>query len=83
MWSRLPQHFREYTGLSSVITALGDVSLLSCEMIIIIGRRNSSVNGRNFASKLALDLSEAGFVIVSELVRGIDTVVNSIIYKII
>ncbi|WP_281250485.1 DNA-processing protein DprA [Wolbachia endosymbiont of Wuchereria bancrofti] len=52
-------------------------------MIVIIGRRNSSVNGRNFASKLALDLSEAGFVIVSELVRGIDTAANSIIYKII
>lgn len=57
------------------------MSLLSREIIAIIGGRNSSVNGRNFASKLALDLSEAGFIVVSGLARGIDTAANSVIYK--
>lgn len=33
-----PNHFKEYLWLSScVITMLGDISLLSCEIIVIIG----------------------------------------------
>ncbi|MFL3877234.1 hypothetical protein wTkk_001169 [Wolbachia endosymbiont of Trichogramma kaykai] len=39
------------------------------------------MNGRNFANKLALDLSEAGFIVISGLARGIDTAANSVIYK--
>ncbi|OCA05809.1 DNA processing chain A domain protein [Wolbachia endosymbiont of Trichogramma pretiosum] len=39
------------------------------------------MNGRNFANKLALDLSEAGFIVISGLVRGIDNAANSVIYK--
>ncbi|WP_395462781.1 DNA-processing protein DprA [Wolbachia endosymbiont of Cantharis cryptica] len=76
-----PDLLRNILGCPPVITALGDISLLSREIIAIIGGRNSSVNGRNFASKLALDLSEAGFIIVSGLARGIDTAANSVIYK--
>ncbi|MCM1001734.1 DNA-processing protein DprA [Wolbachia pipientis] len=76
-----PDILRNIPGCPSVITALGDMSLLSREIIAIIGGRNSSVSGRNFASKLALDLSEAGFIVVSGLARGIDTAANSVIYK--
>lgn len=50
-------------------------------MITIIGGRNSLVNGRNFVSKSALDLSEASFVIVSGVAREIHTAANSVIYK--
>lgn len=76
-----PDLSRNILDCPPVITALGDISLLNREIIAIIGGRNSSVNGRNFASKLALDLSEAGFVTVSGLARGIDTAANSVIYK--
>ncbi len=76
-----PDILRNISGCPPVITTLGDVSLLSREIIAIIGGRNSSMNGRNFANKLALDLSEAGFVIVSGLAKGIDTAANSVIYK--
>ncbi|QOD37921.1 DNA-processing protein DprA [Candidatus Wolbachia massiliensis] len=76
-----PNILRNILGYPPVITALGNVSLLNREIIAIIGGRNSSVNGKNFASKLALNLSEAGFVVVSGLARGIDTAANGVIYK--
>lgn len=72
---------RNISGCPTVITALGDTSLLRREIIAMIGGRNSSMNGRNFANKLALDLSEAGFIVISGLARGIDTAANSVIYK--
>ncbi|BEP32875.1 MAG: hypothetical protein WBIAU2_11020 [Wolbachia endosymbiont of Drosophila biauraria] len=76
-----PDLLRNIPSCPPVITALDDISLLSREIIAIIGGRNSSMNGRNFANKLELDLSEAGFIIVSGLARGIDTAANSVIYK--
>jgi DNA processing protein len=41
-------------------------------MIAIVGSRNASAAGLKFASQLARDLGEAGFVIISGLARGID-----------
>lgn len=41
-------------------------------MLAIVGSRNASGAGLKFAGTLARDLSEAGFVIVSGLARGID-----------
>ena len=41
-------------------------------MIAIVGSRNASGAGLKFAGSLARDLSDAGFVIVSGLARGID-----------
>jgi DNA processing protein len=41
-------------------------------MLAIVGSRNASGAGLKFAGQLARDLSEAGFVIVSGLARGID-----------
>jgi DNA processing protein len=41
--------------------------------IAIVGSRNASGAGLKFASRLARDLGEAGFVIASGLARGIDS----------
>jgi DNA processing protein len=41
-------------------------------MIAVVGSRNASGAGLKFASQLARDLGEAGFIIVSGLARGID-----------
>ena len=41
-------------------------------MIAIVGSRNASAAGLKFASQLARDLGQAGFVTISGLARGID-----------
>ena len=41
-------------------------------MIAIVGSRNASAAGAKFAERLARELGDAGFVIVSGLARGID-----------
>ncbi|HEY9451246.1 MAG TPA: DNA-processing protein DprA [Bradyrhizobium sp.] len=41
-------------------------------MIAIVGSRNASGAGLKFASQLARDLGEAGFLVISGLARGID-----------
>ena len=41
-------------------------------MIAIVGSRNASGAGLKFASQLARDLGDAGFIVISGLARGID-----------
>ena len=41
-------------------------------MIAVVGARNASAAGMKFAERIARELGEAGFVIVSGLARGID-----------
>jgi DNA processing protein len=50
----------------------GTIETLMRPMIAIVGSRNASAAGLKFASRLARDLGEAGFIIISGLARGID-----------
>ncbi len=50
----------------------GALDTLMRPMIAIVGSRNASAAGLKFASQLARELGEAGFVIISGLARGID-----------
>jgi DNA processing protein len=52
--------------------ALGNVSLLSRPMVALVGARNASSLGTRMAKRLAAELGEAGFVVVSGLARGVD-----------
>jgi len=56
-----------------LLSAIGDVGLLTRPMLAMVGARNGSTNGRHVTTTLATDLGAAGFVIVSGLARGIDT----------
>lgn len=56
-----------------LLAVIGAVSLLERPMVALVGARNASLNGRNFARRLAADLGRAGLVVVSGLARGIDT----------
>ena len=53
--------------------AMGNVPLLSRPMIALVGARNASSLGTRMARKLAGELAEAGYIVVSGMARGIDT----------
>lgn len=56
-----------------VLIALGHTHLLAgIQTVGMVGARNASANGCNFARKLAGDLGKAGCTVVSGLARGID-----------
>jgi len=57
----------------ALITVFGKKEILNRKKIAIVGSRNSSLNGDRFAYKIANELAEQGFVIVSGLAKGIDT----------
>jgi DNA processing protein len=70
-----PAFPRGLTALDSpppVLWVLGDEALLSRNMVAIVGARIASAAGRRLARDLAASLSEAGWVVVSGLARGID-----------
>ncbi|MDD2840152.1 MAG: DNA-processing protein DprA [Rickettsiales bacterium] len=68
-----PQLLREINDFPPILTTLGNLELLNKESIAIVGSRNASSNGCNFATKLAKELGEKGFVITSGFASGIDT----------
>ncbi len=60
-----------------VLSYKGNITLLNRQKTIaIVGARNSSINSRSFAAKIAKELVEAGCITVSGLARGIDTAVH-------
>jgi DNA processing protein len=56
-----------------VITVIGNPHLWQpSEVVAMVGARNASANGCQFATRLARELGEAGLVVASGLARGID-----------
>ncbi len=55
-----------------VLCLRGEADILSAPSIAIVGARNASALGRQFAERLARDLGQAGYPVVSGLARGID-----------
>lgn len=55
----------------------GDVSLLSREAVGVVGARIASAGGQRIARGLAIQLGQAGFVVVSGLARGIDAAAHA------
>ncbi len=55
----------------------GQSDLLTRPMVALVGARNASSLGLRMARSLAADLSQAGFVIVSGLARGIDAAAHT------
>lgn len=55
-----------------LLWTLGDLSLLARPRIALVGARSASSLGLRMARRLAQDLGQAGFVVVSGLARGID-----------
>lgn len=55
-----------------LIAVRGNFAALSMPMVAIVGSRNASGVGQKFTQRIAHELGEAGFVVVSGLARGID-----------
>lgn len=56
-----------------LIVVRGRAEALLRPCVALVGSRNASAAGQKFTARLARDLGEAGFVVVSGLARGIDT----------
>jgi len=56
-----------------LIAVLGQAEALRRPSVALVGSRNASAAGLKFTGRLARELGEADFVIVSGLARGIDT----------
>lgn len=69
---RYPADLRNISDAPPLLWALGECALLTRPMIALVGARNASSLGTRMAKRLANELGEAGFVIVSGLARGID-----------
>lgn len=67
-----PQMLRSLPDCPPFISVYGQVPILNQPTLGIVGARNASLNGRQFAERLAVDLGNAGWKIASGLARGID-----------
>jgi len=67
-----PNQLLDLSDPPPALWALGDPELLKRPMIALVGARNASAIGKRMATKLARDLGELGYTIVSGLARGVD-----------
>src|SRR5262249_9148303 len=63
---------REVDDAPPLLAVRGQQDVLARPMLAMVGARNASAAGQKFAERLARDLGDVGFVIVSGLARGID-----------
>ena len=68
-----PPLLRHVGAPPPLLYAKGDPELAARNIVAIVGSRNASAAGRQFAGVLARDLGQNGIVIASGLARGIDT----------
>lgn len=62
-----------------ILSYKGNIGLLAHERCLaIVGARNASVNGRAFAAKIAKELTDANYIVVSGLARGVDTAAHQV-----
>jgi len=67
-----PQRLATLDDAPPLLAVRGASETLMRPMIAIVGSRNASAAGLKFAGQLARELSDAGFVVISGLARGVD-----------
>jgi DNA processing protein len=72
-----PKPLQAIDSAPPLLALLGEGAALLRPCVALVGSRNASAAGLKFTAKLAQDLGEAGFVVVSGLARGIDTAAHS------
>ncbi len=73
-----PARLRMIDDPPPLIGARGKINVLTSDMIGVVGSRNASGAGTKFAERIARDLGDAGFTIVSGLARGIDAAAHRV-----
>lgn len=69
----------EIPDFPPVLSYKGNINLLTNrKSIAIVGARNASANGRAFAAKIAKELIEQNYIVISGLARGVDTEVHQV-----
>jgi DNA processing protein len=67
-----PQLLATIADPPPLLWAIGDPDLASRPTVALVGARNASALGARMAARLATELGQRGFVVVSGLARGID-----------
>jgi DNA processing protein len=67
-----PRRLAEIPDPPSVLYLAGDPARLEAPAVAVVGSRRASTHGVRFARRLAAQLAEAGFTVVSGLAQGID-----------
>jgi len=71
--ANFPAALADITDAPPLLWVKGRAKLLTRPMVAMVGARNASSLGTRMAKRLAEELGDAGFVVVSGLARGIDT----------
>lgn len=72
-----PAQLRDLGDAPPILWALGNAQLLRRPIVALVGARNASSLGTRMAQRLAVDLSDAGFVVISGLARGVDAAAHN------
>ena len=70
---RYPPLLRQIHAPPPVLYSCGNLDLLHCPAIGIVGSRSFTLYGRDTTCKLAADLARSGIAVVSGMAMGIDT----------
>jgi len=68
-----PARLREIFDPPTLLYVRGNIDLLGCHSISIVGARRPTPYGNQMAERLGRDLAERGLVVLSGLARGIDS----------
>jgi DNA processing protein len=72
-----PQRLQMIDDAPPLLAVRGQMEALSRPMVAIVGSRNASGAGLKFTQRIAHELGEAGFAVVSGLARGIDAAAHA------
>ncbi|MDR3290171.1 MAG: DNA-processing protein DprA [Rickettsiales bacterium] len=70
---KYPKSLKLISDFPPIINVIGNSDLLDKKNIAIIGARNASANGCNFARKISKEIGSNGYIITSGMATGIDT----------
>ena len=76
-----PDLLRALDPAPPLLSIWGNIDLAARPCVAIVGSRNASALGQKFAARIAAELGEAGFTVVSGLARGVDTAAHAAALK--